>query len=90
NIDEVSKAIFSASPGSISPIVKAGNYYYIFKVEELKPERMREYAEVKEWVNNDYMNHKMKIAYQNLLKQVLESSEVKLYPEVITEEETSS
>jgi hypothetical protein len=32
----------------------------------------------------------MKIAYQNLLKQVLESSEVKLYPEVITEEETSS
>ena len=90
NIDEVSKAIFSASPGSISPIVKAGNYYYIFKVEELKPERMREYAEVKEWVNNDYMNHKMKVAYQNLLKQVLESSEVKLYPEVITEEETSS
>jgi parvulin-like peptidyl-prolyl isomerase len=90
NIDEVSKAIFSASPGSISPIVKAGNYYYIFKVEELKPERMREYAEVKEWVNNDYMNHKMKIAYQNLLKQVLESSEVKLYPEVITEEDTSS
>jgi parvulin-like peptidyl-prolyl isomerase len=90
NIDEVSQAIFSASPGSISPIVKAGNYYYIFKVEELKPERMREYAEVKEWVNNDYMNHKMKIAYQNLLKQVLESSEVKLYPEVITEEDTSS
>ena len=90
NIDEVSKAIFSTSPGSISPIVKAGNYYYIFKIEELKPERMRDYAEVREWVHNDYMNHKMKIAYQNLLKQVLESSEVKLYPEAITEEDTSS
>ena len=90
NTDEVSKSIFSTSPGNISPTVKAGNYYYIFKVEELKAERMRDYAEVREWVNNDYMSHKMKIAYQDLLKQVLTSSEVKLYPEVITEEDTSS
>ena len=90
NIEGVSKAIFSTSPGSISPIVKAGDYYYIFQVEEKKPERMRDYAEVREWVNNDYMNHKMKIAYQNLLKQVLESSEVKLHLKVITEEETAS
>ncbi|MBW1838677.1 MAG: peptidyl-prolyl cis-trans isomerase [Deltaproteobacteria bacterium] len=90
NTDEVSKSIFSTSPGNISPIVKAGNYYYIFKVGELKPERMRDYAEVREWVNNDYTSHKMKIAYQDLLKQVLTSSEVKLYPEVINEEDTSS
>ena len=90
NVDEVSKTIFSTPPGNISPIVKAGNYYYIFKVEEKKPERMRDYEEVREWVNNDYMNHKMKIAYQNLLEQVLRSSEVKLFPQVITEEETSS
>lgn len=90
NIDEVSKAIFATSPGNISPIVKAGNYCYIFKIEKKKPERMRDYKEVREWVNNDYMNHKMKIAYQNLLKQVLTSSEVKLYPQVITEEGTPS
>ena len=90
NTDEVSKSIFSTSPGNISPIVKAGDYYYIFKVEELKPERMRDYAEVREWVNNDYTSHKMKIAYQDLLKQVLTSSEVKLYPKVINEEDSSS
>ena len=90
NVDEVSQAIFSTPPGNISPVVRAGNYYYIFKVEAKKPERMRDYEEVREWVNNDYMNHKMKIAYQNLLEQVLTSSEVKLFPQVITEEETSS
>lgn len=90
NMDEVSKAIFSTSPGGISPIVKAGDYYYVFKVNEKEPEHMRNYEEVKELVRNDYMNQKMKIAYQKLLDQVLTSSEVKLYPQVITEEETSS
>lgn len=61
----------------------------LFYRKAKKPERMRRYEEVREWINNDYLNHKMKIAYQNLLKQVLTSSEVKLYPQVITKEETS-
>lgn len=90
NIDEVSKAIFSTPQGEISSVVKAGDYYYIFKVEEKKPERMRNYEEVKEWVKNDYMNNKMALAYQNLVEQMLRSSEVKLYPQVITQEETAS
>ena len=88
--DEVSKAVFSSLPGTISPIVKAGNYYYIFKVEEKKPEQLRNYKEVQEWVKNDYLNNKMKIAYQNLLEQMLTSSEVKLYPHIITEEGSPS
>ena len=88
--DEVSKAVFSSLPGTISPIVKAGNYYYIFKVEEKKPEQLRNYKEVQEWVKNDYLNNKMKIAYQNLLEQMLTCSEVKLYPHIITEEGSPS
>ena len=90
NVGDVSKAIFSTAPGHIAPLVKAGDYYYIFKVDEKKPERMRNYEEVQEWVKNDYLNNKMQIAYQNLLKQVLASSEVKLYPQVITDEATPS
>jgi peptidyl-prolyl cis-trans isomerase C len=90
NADKVSNAIFSTSPGAVSPIVKAGDYFYLFKVAEKKPERMRGYEEVRDWVNNDYTNHKMKIGYQNLLEQVLTSSEVQLYPQAITEEETTS
>ena len=88
--DEISKAIFSTQPDTLSPIVKVGNYYYIFKVEEKKPERLRNYQEVQEWVKNDYLNNKMKIAYQNLLEQMLTSSEVKLYPHIITEEGSPS
>jgi foldase protein PrsA len=90
NVDEVSKAIFSTAPGHIAPLVKAGNYYYIFKVNEKKPERIREHGEVQEWVKNDYLNNKMQIAYQNLLQQILTSAEVKLYPQVITDEVPSS
>jgi parvulin-like peptidyl-prolyl isomerase len=90
NVDEVSKAIFSTAPGRIAPLVKAGNYYYIFKVDEKKPERIRDYGEVQEWVKNDYLNNKMQIAYQNLLKQTLASAEVTLYPQAITDEVPSS
>jgi len=90
NVDEVSKAIFSTAPDHIAPLVKAGNYYYIFKVDEKKPERIRDYGEVQEWVKNDYLNNKMQIAYQNLLKQILTSAEVKLYPQVITDEGTQA
>jgi len=86
NVREVSKAIFTTEPGHIAPPVKAGDYYYIFKVDEKKPERIRDYGEVQEWVKNDYLNNKMQIAYQNLLKQILASSEVTLYPQVITDE----
>lgn len=90
HVGEISKAIFSTAPGHIAPLVKAGDYYYIFKVDEKKPERIRDYGEVQEWVKNDYLNNKMQIAYQNLLKQTLTSSEVKLYPQVITDEVPSS
>jgi peptidyl-prolyl cis-trans isomerase C len=89
SVVEISKAIFSTPQGSISPVIPVGDDYYIFKIEQKKPERMRDYEEVKEWVKNDYLNNKMKIAYQRLLEQMVTSSEVKLYPKVITEEGTS-
>lgn len=90
NPTEVSKAIFSTEPGQIAPLVKAGDYSYLFKVDEIKPERLRDYGEVQERVKNDYLNNKMQISYQNLLKQVLASSEVKLYPQAMTDEAPSS
>ena len=64
--------------------------FYIFKVEEKKPERIRNYEEVREWVKNDYVKDKMNIAYQKLLEETLNTAEVKLYPRVIAGEESSS
>jgi peptidyl-prolyl cis-trans isomerase C len=90
NVTEISKAIFSTPQGTISPVIPVGDYFYIFKIEEKKPERMRDYEEVKEWVKNDYLSNKLKLAYQRLLEQMVTSSEVKLYPQVITEEGTPS
>ena len=90
NVAQISEAIFSSPQGTIAPVIPVGDYYYIFKIEEKRPERMRDYEEVKEWVKNDYLNNKLKIAYQHLLEQMITSSEVKLYPQVITEEGTPS
>lgn len=89
SVQEVSKAIFSTDAGGVSPPVRSGSDYYLFKVEEKKPGRTRGYEEVKELVRNDYMNAKMTSVYQQLVEQMLGSTEVKLYPEVITEEESA-
>ena len=39
-----------------------------------------------ERVKNDYYMQKLKISYQNLMEQILKTSEVKLFPEAITGE----
>ena len=41
------------------------------------------FEESAERVQNDYYMQKLKTSYQNLLDQILKSSEVKLYPEVL-------
>jgi peptidyl-prolyl cis-trans isomerase C len=88
NVKEVSKAIFTSDLGKIAPVVKAGEYYYIIRVDEKRPEKMRTFEECLEKVKNDYYLKKLQIAHQNLLEQVLKSSEVKLYPEGIKGEES--
>jgi parvulin-like peptidyl-prolyl isomerase len=84
-VDEVSKAIFSLKKGEVSDPVEIGKYFYIFRMDDYKPARDREFEEVKEQVARDYYASKLKKAYQALLDQVLKTEEVKLYPEVILE-----
>ena len=47
------------------------------------PEKMRTYEEVKERVANDYSQRKQQIALQDLMKEIMSSSEVKVYAENI-------
>ena len=82
NVDKVSKVIFSAKKGEITSPVEAGGYYYLFRVEEKRPEKVPSFEDVKERAGNDYFMQKLQSNYQSLLEQILKSSEVKLFPEV--------
>ena len=88
NREEVSRVLFSAQPGDFTPPVEAGGYYYIFRIEEHRPERMPEFTEVSERVKNDYFMQKLKASYQDLLDRTLQSAQVTLYPEALAEEGT--
>ena len=89
-VNEVARAIFSLKKGEISGPVKIGNYFYIFRMDDYKPGRDRDFEEVREQVERDYYAGKLKKAYQALLDQVLKTEEVKLYPEVIVKSEKES
>jgi len=86
NVDEVSRVLFAGNKTEITPAVEAGGYYYIFKIEDTRPAKMPDFTEVAERVKNDYYMQKLKISYQNLMDQILKTSEVKLFPEAITGE----
>ena len=89
NVEEVSRVLFAAKKGEFTRPVKAGEDYYVFRVEEKRPEKMPTFKESEERVRNDYYMQKLKLSYQNLLDQILKSSEVKLFPEAVTGEESS-
>ena len=82
NVDQVSKVLFSAKKGEITPPIEVDGYYYLFRVEEKRPEEVPPFEDVKERVGNDYFMQKLQSNYQSLLEQILKSSEVKLFPEV--------
>ena len=82
-VDEVSEAIFSLKKGEVSGLKEIGEYFYVFRMDDYKPAREREFEEVKEQVARDYYASKVQKAYHALLDQVLQTEEVKFYPEVI-------
>jgi len=82
NVDKVSNVLFSAKKGEITSPIEVGGYYYLFRIEEKRPEKVPSFEDVKERVGNDYFMQKLQSNYQSLLEQILKSSEVKLFPEV--------
>ena len=81
DFQRINNAIFALGKEKVSDLIEADGAYYIFKLNEIKPEKMRSYEEVREWVKNDYTQRKQQIALQNLMQDILQSSEVTLYPE---------
>jgi parvulin-like peptidyl-prolyl isomerase len=82
NVDKISKVLFSAKKGEITSPIEVDGYYYLFRIEEKRPEKVPSFEDVKERVGNDYFMQKLQSSYQSLLEQILKNSEVKLFPEV--------
>jgi peptidyl-prolyl cis-trans isomerase C len=82
SVDKVSKVLFSVEKGEITSSIEVDGYFYLFRIEEKRPEKVFPFEDVKERVGNDYFMQKLQSNYQSLLEQILKSSEVKLFPEV--------
>jgi peptidyl-prolyl cis-trans isomerase C len=82
SVDKVSKVLFSAEKGEIISSIEVDGYFYLFRIEEKRSEKVPPFEDVKERVGNDYFMQKLQSNYQSLLEQILKSSEVKLFPEV--------
>lgn len=89
NVKEVARVLFAAETGEVSAPVEAGEYYYIFRVDKKRPAKPASFDESREQVKNDYFMQKLKISYQSLLDQILKTSEVKFFPEVVSGEGSS-
>ncbi len=83
NVSEISNALFAAKEGEITQAVKAGGYYYLFRIDKKRPSKVPTFEEAKNQVQNDYYMHKLKTSYQHLLDQILKTSDVKLFPEAV-------
>lgn len=83
NTAAVSAALFGAKPGDMTQPVPVGGAWYVFRIEETRPGRMPDYAEVKDRVKNDCMLRKTQARYQELLEQTLKSGDVKLHLDAI-------
>jgi parvulin-like peptidyl-prolyl isomerase len=89
NADGISRVLFAATKGEITPPVEAGGYHYIFRIEDTRPEKIPAFEQIAEQVQNDYRMQKLNASYQQLLEQILKTSDVKLHPEKLAGEGSS-
>ena len=85
--EAVSKILFNAKKGEIAQPVQAGDNWFVFRIDDMRPGKAVTYDEVKDRVKNDYSMQKLKSTYKALLDQILKTSDVKLHLEAVTGEE---
>ena len=86
SVDALAEVLFSAKQGSITPAIEAGGYYYIFRIDDKRPQKIPLFKECEKQVKNDYFMQKMDVYYRDLIGQILKTSDVKFYPEVVAGE----
>jgi len=79
NNEKVWTAIKDADKDGLTEVVEVDGLFYLFKVRDRKPERQKEFSEVKDQVEFDYRSFREQQAAQALLERTLEQQEVEIY-----------
>ncbi|MCD6490174.1 MAG: peptidylprolyl isomerase [Thermodesulfobacterium sp.] len=78
-IPEFEKEIFDLKLGEISQPIKSPYGYHIIKVEEIIPERIPSFEEIKNLVKQDYMQEKKEEIMAQILQKLYEEYQPKIY-----------
>ena len=76
---QVVEEIFSKKVGEITSPVKIGDKFYIFRIEDIIPSRIKSFEEVKDILEQDYQFKKKREIINSMLKKALEEEEVEIF-----------
>jgi len=71
--------IFSKKKGEITSPVKIGDKFYIFRIEDIVPSRIKSFEEVKDILEQDYRFKKKREIINSMLEEALEEEEVEIF-----------
>lgn len=84
---EAPESLFTAAKDTVVGPVKAGESWYVFKVEAATPEKTPSYEEVKDKAARTYQMRKEQEKVSSIIDETLKAREVHLYPERLQETE---
>lgn len=83
---DVPQDVFKLKKGALSGLIEFNNYFYIYQVKDILPQQTQDYESAKEGIRMRLVNMKKREMYENFIKELKENANVKIYPEVLTEE----
>lgn len=83
---DVPQDVFKLKKGALSGVTEYNNYFYIYQVRDILPQQTQDYESAKEGIRMRLVNMKRREMYENFIKELKEKANVKIYPEVLTEE----
>ena len=82
-VPELEEPVFQLSEGEISPVLKTGGGFHIFKLEDRIERRLLEYDEARERVIKTVKTEKVDKLYKALVDKLFKKYEVKIYTDRI-------
>lgn len=80
------QALVNRAQGEVTEPIRVNRSYYLFQVVSHRPKKALSLEEARKQVEADLYRERVEKAYQELIQQALQGSEVKLFPEKLQEE----
>lgn len=83
---DVPQEVYKLKKDSLSNVLEVNNYFYIYFVRDVLPAQTQNFETAKEGIRMRLANLKRKEMHDNFIKELKEKANLKLYPEVLSEE----